>query len=228
MKNKCIILIPAYEPDYNLIELVKNINKDDYDIIVIDDGSGNKYLDIFKECKKYAHVISYQVNKGKGYALKTGLKYIKDNYKYDYLVITMDADGQHTIEDTVRLSSLCKNERDTLIIGKRVRGWETPIKSRIGNIITSFMFKIKTGKYIYDTQTGLRVFSNELIDYMIKIDGDRFEYEMNVLLGCIKDKIPIKEVEISYIYINNNEGSHFNIFKDSYQIYKNLFRHKRK
>ena len=83
-----IILIPSFEPDNKLIELLKSIDEC-YHVIVIDDGSGKKYFDIYEESKKYAHVISYDKNMGQGYALKEGLKYIKDNYK-DCIIDTMD------------------------------------------------------------------------------------------------------------------------------------------
>ena len=222
MKESNIILIPAYEPDDKLIKLVSTLSKDDFDIVVVDDGSGSIYKDIFNRCCEYAKVISYEKNKGKGYALKTGLKYIKDNYKDLYIIVTMDCDGQHTIEDAKKLINECIKDRNTLYLGKRIRNGKIPIRSRIGNMITRFIYRITTGIDIYDTQSGLRVFSDKLINYMIDIEGNRFEYEMNVLLNCARDKIKIKEIEIETIYIDNNSGSHFNRIKDSYRIYKNI------
>ena len=76
---KKIILIPAYEPDKKLIDLLKKIDNQEFDVIVVDDGSGDRYNNIFKNCEKYAHVIQYKCNCGKGYALKTGFQYIKGN-----------------------------------------------------------------------------------------------------------------------------------------------------
>ena len=99
MSSKPVVLIPAFEPRGYLIDLVKKIDETDCDTVIVDDGSGNDYKDVFKECEKYAHVISYEENKGKGYALKTGFKYIAEKYVDNYYVITMDADGQHTIND---------------------------------------------------------------------------------------------------------------------------------
>ena len=79
--NKTIILIPSYEPDNKLVNLVKEIRKktDSLDIIIVDDGSGTKYKNIFNQCDKYAKVLSYDMNQGKGFALKYGLEYIKNN-----------------------------------------------------------------------------------------------------------------------------------------------------
>ena len=226
MNNKCVVLIPAFEPRGYLIDLVQKISDTDWDTVIVNDGSEREYDDVFKECEKYAHVISYNENKGKGYALKTGLKYIQEKYIDNYFVITMDADGQHTINDALGLYNLCKKHPNTLIIGKRIRGKNVPIRSKIGNSLTAFIFKLKTGKYIYDTQSGLRVFSYKLMEDMLSVDGDRYEYEMNVLLWCIKNKVPIKESEVSTIYLDNNSDSHFNVFRDSYQIYKELFKYR--
>lgn len=225
MKEKNIVLIPAYEPDNKLIKLVKDLSKEKLDIIIVDDGSGSNYKEIFNTCKEYSEVISYEINKGKGHALKTGFKYIKENYNEPYIIVTMDCDGQHTIKDAKELMNECSKDKDTLYLGKRIRSKKTPIRSRMGNAITRFVYKITTGLDVYDTQTGLRVFSSNLLDYMLEIDGDRFEYEMNVLLKCAKDKIKIKEIQIETIYIDNNSGTHFNGIKDSYRIYKDIIKH---
>ena len=91
-------------------------------------------------------------------------------------------------------------------------------------MITRNIFKLSTGVKIYDTQTGLRCFSNKLIDKMINTDGNRYEYEINVLLKCSKDRIPIKEVNIKTIYIDNNKNSHFNALTDSFRIYKSIIK----
>ena len=224
MNKKTIVLIPSYEPDNILITLVNNLSKENMEIVVVDDGSGLEYKNIFDKCEKKANVISYEKNEGKGYALKTGLKFIKDNYTEPYIIVTMDSDGQHTITDTKRLINEIKENEKILILGKRTRNEKIPFRSKLGNSITKVIYKLTTGLDVYDTQTGLRAFSNILIDYLLEIEGNRFEYEMNVLLKCAIDKVKIKEVEISTIYINNNSGTHFNAIKDSYRIYKDIIK----
>ena len=221
---KYVVLIPSYEPDEKLIKLLKTISKD-VDIILVNDGSSKKYDEIFLEAKKYAHVISYSENKGKGYALKKGLKYIKE--KYDkYVVVTMDADGQHTFSDAKKLLDYASKNLNTLVIGKRFWDKTTPKSSRFGNYITRKIYKNVTGIDIYDTQSGLRAFSYKLMDYMLKTEGERYEYEMNVLLYLKENKIDVKEISIETIYINKNETSHYRTFKDSYRIYKTIRRKK--
>ena len=222
MKQK-VVLIPAYEPEESFINLIKELSKTDFEIVVVDDGSGKNFKKIFDEVSKYSKVISYPNNQGKGYALKQGLKYIKDKYT-SYVVVTMDCDGQHTIEDASKLSDISIKNPKSLILGKRLRNEKTPLRSKLGNSITRFIYKITTGLDVYDTQTGLRAFTDELMELLIDIDGNRYEYEMNVLLVCSSNKIKIKEIEISTIYINNNSNSHFNAIKDSIRIYKQLIK----
>lgn len=149
---------------------------------------------------------------------------MKKNIKKDYVVITVDCDGQHSVSDTLNLLNVCEKNPKDLILGKRLREGKIPLRSRLGNAITRFIYRITTGLDVYDTQTGLRAFSKTLVPFMLDIEGDRFEYEMNVLLNCPKNKIKIREVEIKTIYINNNSGSHFNPLKDSFEIYKEILK----
>ena len=222
---KIIALIPAYEPEENMLDLLENIKKDtDMDIVVVNDGSSDACKDIFIKAKEFAIVLEHEVNKGKGRALKTGLNYINDNYKGEYIVVTMDADGQHTIEDALKICDLVKKSPDILVLGKRFFGEDVPLRSRFGNAMTRLVYKIATGVKVYDTQTGLRAFSYKLLPLMLEIKGERYEYEINVLMECSKNNIEIKEIDIATIYINNNSGSHFNVFKDSYRIYKEIFK----
>lgn len=224
MNNKVVILIPAYEPTLSLITLLKELTKYDFKIIVVNDGSKKEYDKIFKDAKKYAHVIEYELNKGKGAALKTGLKYINKELKKDYYVITMDCDGQHSVKDAIKLCDYIKENPKDLAIGKRLRSKKTPIKSRLGNGITRFFYRLTTGLDVYDTQTGLRAFSDQLVPFLLSIEGNRFEYEMNALLKCPLNNIKVKELEIETIYIDNNSHTHFKIIRDSILVYKEIFK----
>jgi hypothetical protein len=162
---------------------------------------------------------------GKGYALKTGLNYIEDTYE-KYIVVTMDADGQHTLKDALKLCDYAKDHQDTLVIGKRTTNKKMPLRSRIGNILTRKVLNNVAKTKIYDTQSGLRAFSNKLIDYMINTPGNCYEYEMNVLLGLNNHKIKYHEIAISTIYLNHNKESHYHVIRDSYKIYREIFKWK--
>ena len=228
MKEKLIILIPAYEPTTKLLDLLKKLKKENLTTIIVNDGSNNTYDEIFNKAKKYAHILKHDVNKGKGRALKTGIEYIQKNFNKDYVIITMDCDGQHTIKDALKLGEYTLNHNEELVTGKRLRNKTTPLRSKIGNSITRFVYRTITGLDVYDTQTGLRAFSNKLVPLMLEIEGERFEYEMNVLLTCSTKKIKITEIQIDTIYIENNSGSHFNSVKDSIKIYKEIFKYTKK
>ena len=221
---KRIILIPAYEPDSILIELINKINKHKFDIVVVDDGSGKNYDAIFNKIERKCKLIRYDTNQGKGHALKVGYQYIRSNYLENYIVVTMDSDGQHTIEDAEKLASYVEEHPNYLVLGKRIRDKKVPLRSKIGNGITKFVYDIVTGLNVYDTQTGLRAFSYQLMDTSINVEGERFEYEMNILLHFAKMRIPIKEIPIKTIYIEKNQKSHFHTLKDSYRIYKEIIK----
>lgn len=222
--KKRIVLIPAYEPGIILIDLVKRIRQYGFDVIVVDDGSGDKYTGIFFSIIKYAHVISYTPNKGKGHALKTGFAYILKNYNEEYTVVTMDSDGQHSISDAINACTEAELNGGSIILGSRKQGKDSPFRSRFGNCITRNVYRLVAGLPVYDTQTGLRAFCKTLLPFLVDVSGERFEYEMNVLLEAARRKIPIREIPIKTIYIDGNSGSHFDKFKDSYRIYKDIIK----
>ena len=134
-----IILIPSYEADENLVKLVNKIKNYDVDIIVVNDGSNRNFDTYFQRIENYAKVLSYDKNHGKGYAFKYGYKYIKENYE-QYIVVKMDSDGQHKIEDALRLIKYIENHPYDIALGSRKRNKNVPIRSRIGNNITRFIF----------------------------------------------------------------------------------------
>ena len=109
------LVIPAYEPDYNLIKLIKKIHhKSDFHIIVIDDGSSSKCQIVFEQAEQYATVLRHQVNQGKGQALKTAFTFIQELKIYG-TVVTADADGQHKAWDIFRVSSKASENPNKLI-----------------------------------------------------------------------------------------------------------------
>ncbi len=223
MKTK-IALIPAYKPDAKLIDLLVSLKGTDIIPVVINDGSGDEFNEIFNKAKKYCHVLSHKVNCGKGRAIKTGLSFIKDTFIKNYIVVTLDADGQHTIKDAGSVIKICEENPKSLVLGSRFFDKSTPLRSRFGNSLTRLVYKLSTGISVYDTQTGLRAFSDEIIDKLTCIKGERYEYEMNVLLECKHLKVKIIETKIETIYIDNNSSSHFDAVKDSIRIYKNILK----
>lgn len=224
IQSKRIVLIPAYCPDKKLIDLASILHEMDFSIVVVNDGSKAEHTAIFEAVGRYATVLAHEKNKGKGAALKTGLEYIKQTFAVPYIVVTADADGQHLPQDILLVCEKAESKIGSLILGSRIIGKNAPLRSRIGNGITRLIFCISTGTAIYDTQTGLRAFSNGLTDYMLSIEGERYEYEMNVLLNLRQYNISVEEVSIQTVYLDNNSSSHFNPIKDSFKIYREILK----
>ena len=222
--NRRIALIPAYKPEGKLIELSRSLFELGFKVIIVNDGSGEAYDDVFRSAAEYALILRHDKNMGKGRALKTGLRCIENVFIPPYTVVTLDADGQHTVADAVSVTELSGKSPGSLILGTRSFKSDVPLRSRLGNIITRSVFKVSTGSSISDTQTGLRAFTDKLIDTMISIPGDRYEYEMNVLMHCARNSIEMKELPIATIYLGKNESSHFNTFTDSFRIYREILR----
>ena len=219
-----LALIPAYQPEHILLDLALALYQENFQVIVVDDGSGTDYAPLFQKVEASATLLRHTTNLGKGAALKTGLSYIHQNVKPPYVVTTVDADGQHRINDVISITETAIKQPDSFVLGSRKLNRSVPLRSKTGNTITRFVFRLATGSRVYDTQTGLRSFSWKLMPAMLDIKGSRYEYEMNVLMKCAKKKIPIQEIPIETVYLNNNASSHFQTVKDSYRIYKEILK----
>lgn len=224
MTSTRIALIPAYEPEQILPDLVKEAADHGFAAVVVNDGSSLQTAWLFRHAARYGIVLNHPQNRGKGCALKTGLDYIRKHFPPGYVVVTMDADGQHTVADAERVCRAAQQSPDRLILGSRRLKGSVPLRSRFGNGVTRWVYRLTTGLRLHDTQTGLRAFSSRLVPEMLEIPGERYEYEMNVLLACPRRHIPIEEVEIETIYLNGNEASHFDTLRDSYRIYKEILK----
>ena len=219
-----IALIPAYKPTEILTGLVRQCREKGLTVVVVDDGSGEEYAGLFETCSDEGTVLRHEENKGKGRALKTGLTYIAERWGTKTVVVTLDADGQHKVEDAVAVCTLAEEHPEALVLGGRRFEGKVPLRSRFGNAMTRFVYRVSTGCRVYDTQTGLRAFSGSMLSRLSEIPGERYEYEMNVLLRLAKDNIKIVEHEIETIYVEDNAGSHFNVWKDSLRIYKEILK----
>ena len=218
-----IPVIPSLNPDAKLINLVNELIENSFkNIIIVDDGSIDKI--IFNKLKEKSEVIvlTHDVNKGKGAALKTAFSYYKDKLIDKYKgVVCLDSDGQHRVSDAINVANTMIKENKFTLGTRLFNTKETPLRNKTGNRITSRVFKWFYGVYIKDTQTGLRAIPNRLIDLHLNTYGDRFEYEMNALIDLVKNGEKIQEVDIKTVYLaNSNKKSNFKVFKDSYKIYK--------
>ena len=223
-----VILIPAYKPDKEImLEFLEKLKNKFKNIVIVNDGSGEEFNDFFKNLEnKNIPVLYHETNKGKGRAIKTGFEYILKNYSNYIGTITADCDGQHTVEDIEKCAVKLKECPNDLVVGCRdFNDSNVPARSKFGNKLTRNIFKIFIGINITDTQSGLRGFSPKLMEIFLKTEGERYEYETNMLIDCKNFDINISEVTIETVYLNNNEGSHFNPIKDSLKIYKLFFKY---
>ena len=221
------VLIPAYQPDARLPRLILELHRADSSskIVVVDDGSGQKFSDIFEaSATAGAHVISYEHNRGKGYALREGFTWIRDVAgDSPECVVTADADGQHTLNDIFRVGRTCTDTGKS-VLGVREFVGHVPARSRIGNTATSALFWLATGWKLKDTQTGLRAFPVALLPELLEVQGDRYEYELRVLLHLAKFRHPVTQIPIETIYEAGNPTSHFRPLQDSARIWAPLLK----
>lgn len=240
MRNRYIALIPAYEPDEKIKGLADELMEKGFDIVIVDDGSGPDFAELFEELSQKATVLTHVINRGKGAALKTGLNYINKYMAYtesvltpagaetvsgrDAVIVTVDADGQHLPDDVQRVAEISAQRRDALVLGSRALGEDIPVRSRLGNTVTRHVYSAATGVRIHDTQTGLRAFHRSLIPRLLKIEGDRYEYEINMLMQLAAEGVPIIEERIETVYEDNNSGSHFRTVRDSFRVYKEILK----
>lgn len=220
MKDNIAIIIPAYNPDKELEKIVQDLQEFEYtNIVVVNDGSKSK--DIFNNITNKVIVLQHEKNKGKGRALKTGIEYCQKNMKNIIGVITIDADGQHIIKDINNVYKTFEKKSESLILGVRnFKNKNVPFKSKIGNKLATFILQLKTKQKIKDTQTGLRAIPSKYLKVLYeKVEGERFEYEINSLLYFIKNKVNIEEVTIDTIYFDHNKGTKYKPIKDSIKIY---------
>ncbi|EGC83041.1 glycosyltransferase [Anaerococcus hydrogenalis] len=224
-----IVLIPALNPPrYILTNYIKELREKGFErIILVNDGSRNEYKEYFDSLKNQGiDVFDHYKNFGKGRALKNSFNYILNNYSDFSYVITADSDGQHRAEDLFNIAKIASRSKENILyLGSRDFNEENvPFKSSFGNKLTSFIYKLMFKDKIRDTQTGLRAICKSHMEDFLDLDGERFEYEINMLINCSKTGKKIKEIPIETVYFDNNSETHFNPVKDSIKIYSVMFK----
>lgn len=222
------IIIPSLNPDQRMIDLIQNLKNAGFQLIlIVNDGSSRKYAEFYDKaandfgCK----VLEHAINLGKGRALKTAFNYIITHWHNCTGAVTVDSDGQHSVQDIIRCMDELYRHQDCLILGSRdFSSGNVPFRSKAGNIITRQVLSMLCGISLSDTQTGLRGLSQKHMMEFLDVSGERFEYEMNMLIHAKEKKIRIMEIPIQTIYLENNKSSHFNPLTDSIKIYAMFFK----
>ena len=228
-QGKYIVIFPCFEPDNHFIpllrELKKLIKQKEASILIIDDGSNSKNAEeVFSRIEQLNladKIIHLKHNVGKGNALKVGISYAqKQGFSH---AVTADADGQHLPKDIVAIGKLASG-REKLVIGRRNLGKNTPLRSRIGNFFTSLLLFFTNGRWMNDTQCGLRRIPSKFFDEAILTSGNKYEYEFQFLISKLKNNATL-EHPISTIYEMGNPTSHFRPIRDSMLFCFPLLRH---
>ena len=227
--SKISVVLPSLDPDEKLIAVVDGLLEYGFtDIILVNDGSKQENLHYFTDLADQhpeIHLLHHEVNKGKGAALKNAFRYFLANRPDGYGVVTVDGDNQHHPADTRACCEHMLKTGHTVLGCRDFNQADVPARSSFGNKTTSTIFKIFVGMTITDTQTGLRAIPRDVLEELLEVYGDRFEYETNMLLAFKTKGIVFDEVKIRTVYIEENKSSHFRVIHDSWRIYKLILAH---
>lgn len=217
MTSRYIALIPAYNPTSVLCDLVRNLCNAGFLIVIVDDGSKDSCSTIFDSCSSRAAILHHPKNAGKGQALKTGLAYIQNNFAPDSVIVTVDADGQHAVEDALAICEHAKCHTRSLVLGARRFDKDATLRTRFRGKLTAFMFRRRTGIRLQDPTSGLRAFAFRMIPSLLRINGERYDYEINVLLELARTKTRILERTVKTVQNDHYSIMHFKMVKEVLQ-----------
>lgn len=227
-RERLAIVLPSLDPDYKFNAVVKGLVEDGFQhIVIVDDGSNAQHQEPFRLAEAYSvcRVLHHGVNKGKGRALKTAFRCVLDELPEVEGVVTIDGDGQHLLEDIVKCGERMLELGDEVVLGCRDFDQPgVPPRSVAGNKSTSRLFRLFYGIRLSDTQTGLRAIPRQYLGRMIAMEGERFEYETNMLLMMKRQGIRFVEQPIATVYDPEDYSSHYNAVKDSWKIFKVMFK----
>lgn len=230
-QNKVAVILPSLDPDAKFTRVVEGLVENGFQhVVIVDDGSSAERQRFFEEAARHPEctVIHHGVNKGKGRALKTAFDHVRRELPELEGVITIDGDGQHLLPDIVACAERMLAEGDKVVLGCRdFDAPGVPPRSVAGNKTTNRLFKLFYGITISDTQTGLRAIPARFLDRFCEMEGERFEYETNMLLQMKKQHIVFVEQPIATVYDPEDYSSHYNALKDSWRILKIMLRNGR-
>lgn len=216
-------LIPAYQPEENLIEILTGLSTSGEfaTIVLVNDGSDPQKKAIFDTAEQIEGVIllKHLTNMGKGAALKTGFNFIGVHFPNSIGVVTLDADGQHRVDDVLAVASKLIMNPGSLVLGSREFKGDIPLRSRLGNIVTSKVLRVLGGLSLTDTQTGLRGIPSSCFKELLGLRTNGYDFELDMLLLVNGKRMSIIEMPIATVYLDDNSSSHFNPIFDSLKIY---------
>ena len=224
---KIVLIIPSLNPDEKLAALLAELKTAwPHDILLCDDGSNATSKKYFEAAAAQGiRVIEHNVNLGKGRALKDAFNDCLNRNPDLIGCVTADGDAQHTVEDICKTADALLANPNALVLGCRnFNAAGVPSHNAMGNKITRVTMRVLCGIKVSDTQTGLRGIPAAFMKTLLSTQGERFEFETNMLLEAERCGLPFVEVPIKTVYIEQNRTSHFNVFTDSMRIYSLFFK----
>jgi glycosyltransferase involved in cell wall biosynthesis len=216
---KLSIIVPVYNEQKTILQVVEELNKlqIDKEIIIVDDCSTDFTTDKLREKNIYYH--QHQINKGKGEAIQTGLKYATGDY-----ILIQDSDLEYNPDDIPKLVEKAK-EGHSAVFGTRFHPGQKHKLSiyYIGNRVLTMATNILCRTGISDMETGYKLIETNLMR-SLKLESKRFGFEPEVTAKLAK-KTNIVEVPISYHPRTKAEGKKIT-WKDGVQALFLLFKYK--
>lgn len=215
-KLNCVVLIPTYNNAGTLLQVIDDVRRYANDIMVVNDGSTDNTADLLAT-QSDLRVIAYERNRGKGYALKRGLREAaRIGYAY---AITIDSDGQHYANDIAVFVEAAERSANTLFVGARnLQAENMPSQNTFANKFSNFWFWAETGTHLTDTQSGFRLYPLAEITKMHFITS-RYEFEVEVLVRAAWKGLKVENVPIKVYYPPADERvSHFRPLRDFTRI----------
>lgn len=214
--KKVCVLIPTYNNEQTLEKVLRDVLAYTDQVIVVNDGSTDSTPAILNKFPEI-EIVSYEKNKGKGYALRQGFKRAVER-GFDY-AISIDSDGQHFADDLPKFLDALDEHPSAVIIGARNMGQSSvPGKSSFGNKFSNFWFWVETGLKMKDTQSGYRLYPVKQLSSIYFITR-KFEFEIEVLVRAAWSGLEIIHVPVKVFYPEKGKRvSHFRPFKDFSRI----------
>ena len=195
------MLVPAYNEGRNIADVVKGCLKHVPDVVAVDDGSTDGTGESARQAG--ATVITHEVNRGKGAALKTGFDYILEQGWEAFIVI--DGDGQHDGNEIPNIIETTFRENAAITIGSRMSDMKNmPLHRRASNLLTSWIISRLSGQYVPDSQCGFRLIRSDFLRE-IELTTNSFEMESEMIIIAGRKGYKVAGVPIRTIYIEGRE-----------------------
>ncbi|MBX7257211.1 MAG: glycosyltransferase family 2 protein [Candidatus Hydrogenedentes bacterium] len=223
LRRAVTAIVPCYNAGERVGPVIEALLRHVNHVVVVDDGSTDGATASLSGLG--AEVVTFPVNRGKGFAMLEGFRAALADPTMAYAAI-VDADGQHDASELLGLYEAALREKADLVIGSRTFDLsQVPWTSRFGNKMTARITRMMLGRDIPDTQSGYRLHSRRLLEHIVAhVPGGRYETEMAILVAALRKKFVVVPAPIQTIYEEGNRSSHFNKVRDSYRIYRMLLK----